>query len=294
MSKITKLGLGIIAFEGPELIKSITYELRDITDIIVVCLQKTSYHGDPIKEEDVKEIEYLKDMNLIDEIIWFEPTNLHEKDNPKVAPRLIEADKRNFILDYLEKEQNCSHSMVIDSDEFYDHDDYLNAKNYISEHDEIHVTYCQYINYYRDYRHLLVWPYKCYVPFITESSYRFNYNDRSFIYPSDPTRRYHIEMVKGNEFHMIPFKLVKMHHLSWIRRDIARKIDTWSSRKIFENVKGLRDAILDRYYNYKEGENAVITFNVPFFQVAVNSLKKQFIHPKYGLDDIPEKYISKI
>lgn len=293
MSKISKLGLGIIAFEGPELIKSITYELRDTVDFIVICLQQNSYHGDPIKEKDVKEIEYLKEMNLIDEIIWFEPENFHKDDDPKTAPRLIEADKRNFILDYLEHVQHCSHSIVIDSDEFYDHDDFLNAKNLISANDDIHVTYCQYINYYRDYKHLLVWPYKCYVPFITESSYRFNFNDRSFVYPSDPTRRYHMEMTSGNKFHMMPFKLVKMHHLSWIRRDIEHKIDSWSSKKIFENVQGLRDAILDRYYNYREGQNAIITFNVPFFQVAVNTLKKQYIHPKYGLDDIPEKYISK-
>lgn len=290
MSKISKLGLGIIAFEGPELIKSITYELRDVTDFIVVCLQKTSYHGDPIKDCDVKEVEYLKEMNLIDEIIWFEPENFHTDVDPKTAPRLIEADKRNFILDYLEYIQHCSHSMIIDSDEFYDHDDFINAKNFINENDGIHVTYCQYINYYRDYRHLLVWPYLCYVPFITEASYRFNFNDRSFVYPSDPTRRYHVEMTNGNNFYILPFKLVKMHHLSWIRRDIAHKIDSWSSKKIFENVKGLRDAILERYNNYHEGQNAIITFNVPFFQVAVNSLNKQYIHPKYGLDDIPEKY----
>lgn len=293
MSKISKLGLGIIAFEGPEHIKSIAYELRDVTDFIVICLQKTSYHGDPIKEDDVQEIESLKDLNLIDEIIWFEPTDFHTNIDPKTAPRLIEADKRNFILDYLEQVQQCSHSLVIDSDEFYDHDDFINAKEFISNDESVHVTYCQYINYYRDYKHLLVWPYLCYVPFITESNYRFNFNDRSFVYPSDPTRRYHIEMTKGNKYHILPFKLVKMHHLSWIRRDIAHKIDSWSSKKIFENVQGLRDAILERYYNYVDGQNAIITFNVPFFQVAVNSLKKQYIHPKYGLDDNPEKYTLK-
>ena len=53
MSKISKLGLGIIAFEGTEHLKSIIYEIKDYCDVVVICLQKTSYHGDPIKQEDI-------------------------------------------------------------------------------------------------------------------------------------------------------------------------------------------------------------------------------------------------
>lgn len=134
MSKISKLGLGIIAFEGLEHIKNITYEIRPLVDIIVVCLQKLSYHGEPIDESDVAEAKELRNLGYIDEIIWFTPEDMHNSDGP-AGPRMIETDKRNFILDHLEFTCGCSHSIVIDSDEFYDYSDFAKAKTVISAND---------------------------------------------------------------------------------------------------------------------------------------------------------------
>lgn len=281
MNKINKLGLGIIAFEGTEHLKNITYELRDCCDVISVCLQKISYHGKPIHQEDIDEVEHLKKIGLVDNIIWFEPQNLYE-DNAQDKPRLIETDKRNFILDHLEFEQVCTHSIVIDSDEFYDRTDFQNAKNFIDTNKDIHVTYCQYVNYYRDYQHILIWPYHCYVPFISESNYRFKFRSDNFTKPSDPTRRYF--MNHGNKvYHILNYKMIKMHHLSWIRKDISRKIDNWSSKQLFENSDDIKSAILERYTNFREGDNAIIMFNVPFYELVVYKLPRQFIHPEYSL-----------
>ena len=67
------------------------------------------------------------------------------------------------------------------------------------------------------------------------------------------------------------------------------KISSWSSRKLFPNYEELRKAILDRYYNYEEGLNAILMFNVPGNQVQVNKLSKQYIHPHFALDTEPEK-----
>lgn len=282
MSKISRLGIGIVAFEGTEHLKNITYELRSLCDVISVCLQKTSYSGEPINQEDIDEVEYLKSIGLVDTIIWFEPDKFY-KDDLKNGPRLIETDKRNFILDYLEFAEHCSHSLVIDSDEFYDKTDFETAMQFINNSDDIHVTYCEYINYYRDYKHLLVWPYHCYVPFISESSYRFKFKSIDFTKPSDPTRRY--EMPNENKiYHILSFQMVKMHHLSWIRKNIRRKIENWSSKQLFANAQNLPEMILDRYENYKDGQNAIIMFNVPFYQIVVNKLFKQYIHPKFMIN----------
>ena len=51
MNNISKLGLGIIAFEGLEHIKNITYELRNLCNMIIICLQKYSYHGIEISQD---------------------------------------------------------------------------------------------------------------------------------------------------------------------------------------------------------------------------------------------------
>lgn len=288
MSKISKLGLGIVAFEGTEHLKNITYELRDLCDTIAVCLQQTSYHGEPIKEEDIKVVENLKNLGYIDTIIWFEPTDFH-KDKPEGdAPRIIETDKRNFICDYLEKECGCSHIMVIDSDEFYHHDDFQRAKENYSNDDNMHIAYCEYTNYYRDYRHLMVWPFRSYVPFIAEAKYRFDFEKGNFTQPSDPTRRYYIDPnAKMNYFNIFDWSIVKMHHLSWIRLKIETKINAWSSKKLFSNYETLKQDILDRYYNYQDGLNAILMFNVPYNQVKVNKLPKQYIHPHFRLDEEP-------
>lgn len=284
MSKISKLGLGIIAFENFELLPSVIYEIKDKVDHITLCLQHESYHGDPIEGEDVKSAELLKEYGYVDDIIWFEIKNKHTDDPNNNGPRLIEADKRNFILDYLEHEIGCSHSMVIDSDEFYDGVDFERAKKIVDETPDIKVTYCQYVNYYRDYQHLLVWPFPCFVPFITEAKYRYDFYKGSFNNPADPTRKYVIPE-KDGQFTIFSWQTVKMHHLSWIRLTIEKKLKSWSSRKKFENADDMDKFMLDRYYNYKDGQNAIIMFNVPENQVCVNKIPMQYIHPKFKMTD---------
>ncbi len=280
MSKITKLGYGIIVFDDVCHLRNMLTEVRPHCDEIVICLQNDSYYGVPIDQKVIEHVKLLVEEKLVDDVIWFKPENFHEEEGNH-APRFVETDKRNFILNYLQS-KGCSHAMVIDSDEYYDGEDFVRAKGLLNAKDNIKVSYCQYVNYYRDYRHLMVWPFFPYVPFITEIQYRFDFKNGSFDKPSDPTRRYLIPE-EGGTYCTLAFKTVKMHHLSWIRQDIRQKIDNWSSRKYFDHIPGLRDRIIDRYDNYKEGQNAVIMFNVPNNEVVVNKLPKQYIKPKYLL-----------
>lgn len=286
MSKIKKLGYGIVAFEGTEMLKNVIYEIRDLCDFVVVCLQQKSYHGDPIKDADVKRVENLKALGYVDEIIWFEAVNDHADDVNGNGPRMIETDKRNFIIDYLEQ-NGCSHVIIVDSDEYYDHTDFANAKRIFDESEDMHVSYCEYVNYYRDFMHVMVWPFRCYVPFITEVSYKFDYYNGSFNRPSDPTRRYVLGDNKA--FTIFSWKTIKMHHLSWIRLHIEEKINAWSAKTKFDNLDEICKASLDRYYNYVDGLNAIIMFNTPNYQVVVNKLPKEYIHPMFPIDAEPKE-----
>jgi len=297
MSKINKLGLSIVCFDGSEHLKNIIYELRSICDVIHVCLQKVSYHGDPIDEEDVKEVEYLKTLGYVDEILWYEPNlNYLKKEKFDASiPRQLECNKRNMMLDALEK-AGCSHSLVIDSDEYYDLIDFKRAYDIINNTPEIHITYCQYVNYYNAYDRLLVYPFNAFVPFITESKYRFKFNTQDFNRPSDPTRRYYIPEENGKkpQFIIFNWKTVHMHHFSWIRKSIEKKIDCWSAKRYFDDRPELRGKILDRYYHWKEGFNAYLMFNVPNCQVIVQKLGRSYVHPRYRLDEQAEKEYRKI
>ncbi|NCU26743.1 hypothetical protein EOM86_08495 [Candidatus Nomurabacteria bacterium] len=282
MSKITKLGMGINCFEGTEHLKNIIYEIRDAVDVIIVGVQHKSYFGKDIEQEDVDELMKLKSSGYIDEIVWFDIEMPPESIREDSIPRRSETEKRNRIIEELQK-RGCSHCLITDSDEFYDGDEFRRAKKVINDDDDIHCTYCQYLNYYRDYHHYLVWPFESFVPFITEIDYRFLFDKGDFQLPSDPTRRYKIPEGRPFEIYIFDWDVLKMHHLAWIRKNIAKKIENWSSKLYFKKDTQLVPAIIDRYNNYKDGENALVTFNVPGFSVLVNILPRDYVHPHYYL-----------
>ena len=146
------IGLGIVAFEGTEHLASIITEFRDIVDYVVIGLQRKSYHGDPIEPIDLNEIFRLKDEDhLVDNVLEVVLDSSKE-------PRVQETDKRNMLIQDIE-DHGCSHAIIIDSDEYYSHNSILKAVQEIDEYD-YEITYCQYINYYADYNHFLVYPFK--------------------------------------------------------------------------------------------------------------------------------------
>ena len=178
-----KLGLGIIAFEGTELIAQIVTEIKDLVDYIVVGFQKQSYSGQPCDPNDEKELQVLLEEGLVDKILYIE-TDKHD------FPRVQETQKRNALVDDMAS-NGCTHELIIDSDEFYSHNSFKRAKEKIYNED-IEMSYCRYVNYFRDYRHYLVYPFENgqYVPFIAKIKYKFAWKCKDFPLPSDPTRRF--------------------------------------------------------------------------------------------------------
>lgn len=286
MSRIGRLGLGIVAFEGTEHLKNVTYELRGLCDVILVCLQRLSYHGEPIADEDVARVEDLERHGYVDGIVWFEPASDHA-DRGAQAPRYVEADKRNFILDRL-RDEGCTQAIVTDSDEFYDAEDFAAAKAVYDATDEMRVSYCEYVNYYRDYEHILVWTSRTYVPFIADTAYGFDMDRGRIGLPSDPTRRYYIPEGDDAKRFVFNYDVVKMHHLSWIRKDISKKMRSWSAKLLFSDNPNLAEEALERYRTFRDGQDAIITTTVPYFRMMVRRLPKQYIHPHYGLDQALE------
>lgn len=221
-----------------------------------------------------------------------------ELDTNKAA-REQETDKRNILIQDAEDE-GCSHVIVIDSDEFYTKKSFENALRIIDEND-YEMTYCQYVNYYHDYEHYLKYPFDrgMYVPFVSKTKYRHSFECSDFNLPSDPTRRYvrpydRIDKVRDSnnkivevkhytvDYHIFPWNEVKMHHLSWLRADIRKKLNSWSSKKLFENYMDLIDRAVDNF-NYfddsDENAQAIMLFNTPENKVDVTKFPRQFIHP---------------
>ena len=291
---IKKLGLCIIAFEGTELLYNIITELKDSVDYISIGLQKVSYHGDKMAPIDLAEIYRLKEEDkLVDHIVDIDLDITKE-------PRVQETDKRNILIQDAE-DHGCSHCIVIDSDEYYTKKSFEYACQLIDSHN-YPMTYCQYINYYHDYKHFLVYPFKqgMYVPFVTSTKYRHKFDCTDFPLPSDPTRLFvrPVKIIKkvvdGNgqvkevkqyevDYHIFEWNIVKMHHLSWLRADIRKKLNMWSSKKCFENYNDLIDRAVDSFNKFDENSvngEAMMLFNTPDNKVEVKAFPKQYIHPK--------------
>lgn len=300
-----KLGLGIIAFEGTELIAQIVTEIKDLVDYIVVGFQKQSYTGQPCDPNDEKELQVLLEEGLIDKILYIK-TDKHD------FPRVQETQKRNALVDDMAI-NGCTHELIIDSDEFYSHNSFKKAKEKIYSED-IEMSYCRYVNYFRDYRHYLVYPFEegQYVPFIAKIKYKFAWKCKDFPLPSDPTRRFVIprkpvinskthqpefvittfpdgtskkslKMEYTAKYHLFEWKELKMHHLSWIRANIRKKMNAWSSKSYFDNYLEIIDKSAERYNNFTEenkNDGTFLLFNVPDNKVDIETFSKQFIFPK--------------
>lgn len=295
---IKKVGLGIVAFEGTEHLANIITELQDCLDYVSIGLQRKSYHGDPIELIDLNEIIRLRDEDhLVDNIVEIE-LNMEDE------PRIQETDKRNILIQDAE-DHGCSHVIIIDSDEFYSKNSFIKALKEIDDND-YEMTYCQYVNYYHDYKHFLVYPFKdgMYVPFVSKTKYRHSFECQDFPLPSDPTRRYvrpYSEIVKVKygdnvydkkiytvDYHVFPWNTVKMHHLSWIRADIRKKVNMWSSKTCFNNYNDLIDKAVDVYNHFDENstevQKASLLFNTPNHEVMVKAFPKQYIFPKFDIN----------
>lgn len=282
---IKGIGLGIVAFDGTEHISNIVEEIKPFLKYVVVGLQVKSYNGEVMDPTDMNEIIKLKDQGIIDDYIFVDLDESKE-------PRARETDKRNFLIDTIEK-NGCSHALIIDSDEFYSARDFEKALDQIDE-ENMEITYCRYVNYYYDYLHYLVYPFEegNYVPFVSSVKYRFKYNGTDFPKPSDPTRRYERPRIKDSDgkeyytvkYHELPWKTIKMHHLSWLRANINKKLYNWSAKTCFENYVELIDKSVIAYNKFdgsQEGFKANLLFNTPGNQVEVDAWPRQFIFPKH-------------
>jgi hypothetical protein len=278
MGKIRKLGYYINSFDASELLFQALSEIRDQLDWVCAIYQKKSYWQNPMAREDMEELVRLKNIGLVDELIEFKP------DYTKYS-REQECDKRNMGIE-LSKQKGCSHVMSVDADEFYDKDQFKYAKDKINKVGWP-ITYCSYVNYYRDFEHYLVYPFRPFVPFIHSNFFKYQFNGPA---PgaSDPTRRIFCPSNLGT--YLFEDDEIRMGHGAWIRRDIRKKLVNWSAKNHFKPE--LIDKAVKRWENFKDGEKAVMLFNTPQNEVEVRKLDVK-IH-KFEVPWMKEgKYIPK-
>ena len=280
MARSMKLAYNINAFDCSELIGPIISEIRDQLDYVTCIWQKKSYWKNPIDHKDMEELQRLKSIGLVDELIEFKPNFVDYSRNQECA-------KRNMGIELM-RQKGYSHVISADADELYDREQFKEAKEKINKNGWP-ITYCSYVNYYRDFEHYLVYPFRPFVPFIHSTF--FNYMmDGPAPGPTDPTRRINNPLNIGT--YLFEDNEIRMQHLAWVRKSIRKKLVNWSAKNHFP--KELIDKAVERWENFKEGQDAIMLFNVPKNSVICRKLEQRITSIKIPwVEDNMEKWKAK-
>lgn len=220
-------------WDGAELIEKSILSIRNCVDMVIVVV---STFDDAKKKYDNEAWNFCQRTNLIDIVLKREPVFYKKAQNQiyKRQQGLFEAIKNK-----------CTHFLFIDSDEFYIESEFLSAKRYIIENN-IKASVCNIYTYFKEptlrFRNF---DKTCHVPFIHEikNGHVIGNNERKYLpYVVDFGRNVNTKTKP------VLLDMVNMHHFSWVRKDIMKKVISHASYDLI-----IKNNILEDYKNAEEG-----------------------------------------
>lgn len=235
-----KLGVSYNLFDGEELLEKSILSIRSSVDHINVVYQKFSNYNFSASP-DIESLLYkLKNEGKIDSITEY-VTDFN------LSPHQNEINKRNIGLKN-SKDNHCTHHMSLDTDEFYIKEDLQKVKSFLQKNPEYDSSACQMKTYYKSGEYCISPPEDYYVSLIYKiTSNNFTFTD--FPVLVDPTRR-----IKTDNCAIFDRSVIEMHHMSYIRNDIKKKLQNSSA---FINFSNSIDEIVNHFNNWKFGTPAL-------------------------------------
>lgn len=250
-----KVGVSYNLFDGIELLEASIKSIRNQVDYINITYQSISNFKEEAPKENELILNNLKEKGLVDNIIYYTP-------NFEITPQKNELAKRNIGLKDCIKNK-CTHFLTMDTDEFYDAEQFQTAKEYIFKN-KIEQTSCLMLYYVKEpiYRFRNTKD-NLFVPFIC----KINKNSQIKLKPNfcrtDATRMVYKKKAKCYVF--VPKELV-MHHMAYVRNDLEKKFRNSTCRQdpnqneklasIYENAFNYE--FPNDFYFYNEGYYAMI------------------------------------
>ncbi len=242
-----KIGVSYNLFDGEELLESSIKSIRKNVDYISVVYQTMSNFGNPCSKGLVPLLEKLEKDGLIDELFMYKPT-LNK------GGHYNEIRKRNLGL-YISEGAGCTHHMAMDSDEFYTDGQF----NFIKEEmlkGDFDSSACQMTTYYKNPIHRLDPKEEYYVSLLFKIRSGVEYvMGKPFPVLVDPTRRMDAGICK-----IFTREEIEMHHMSYVRKDIKKKV-TNSSAKV--NFEAWIPEFLDYFNKWEYGKDALMPGRPP-------------------------------
>lgn len=251
-------------FDGLELLEGSIRQIRDHLDCVIVVSQTFSNWGE--KDESVYPfIESLVKSGLVDAHLHYDgvpglPMNAN-------TPMYHETAKRQLGIDYAKRE-GYTHFIGLDCDEYYDTEQFrLAAQDFGSAGED--ASLCNIITYYKKPTLRFESFEDYFVPFI----HRLYQNTRTGAgnYPErvDPTRG----VCPFKKRVKLTYQSIAMHHFSWVRRDIEKKIRNSTARR---NIN--TDNVRKDYTHAKPG-----------YFVSGFGMRLIEVENKFGIDDFSEE-----
>ena len=211
-----KIGVSYNLFDGEELLEGSIKCIREEVDYISVVYQTVSNFGNPCDEGLVPLLEGLKNRGLVDEIFEYRP-----KINK--GGHYNEITKRNIGVS-LSLGEGCTHHMYMDSEEYYLVEQFKQLKQTMLE-GNYDSSACQLLTYYKEPIYRLEPPEDYYVSLL----YKINNNSEYRIGSRlpvlvDPTR-----CMEPGKCKIFTRDEIEMHHLSYIRKNIRKKLQNSSA-----------------------------------------------------------------
>lgn len=228
---MSKLGIAYNAFDALELLEASIDTVRPLADFIVVVYQEVSNFGEPLSQRDRSFLDALRQTGKVDLFYEYKPVTVGHGHMNEIAKRNI---GKNLCMN-----EQCTHHMTMDTDEFYD-----TAQLQYVYQTMIDGAYdsCAYkmLTYWKTSSFILDPPEEYYVSGIYILNNReFSMRHRWPI-PVDPTRRLDIGRLK-----IFERTEIQMHHMSYCRTDIRIKLRNSSASVNFKN----RIEKIARYYD---------------------------------------------
>jgi hypothetical protein len=205
-------------WDGAELLQGSINCLKDHVDKVIMVYQDVSNFGE--KYSPLEILSNLEAPGLV--LVRFTP-------NLKKSGGQNETTKRNVGLETAKGFQ-CTHFLHMDCDEYYQ--DFGKAKEMYQDLGR-KGSVCRLLTYFKKPTLRLKQPENYYVPFIHELRHNTIAGATKYPYYVDPTRRI-------NQTDVVELPLF-MHHYSWVRKDVMRKVRNSTARKNMEGKTYLQD-----------------------------------------------------
>ena len=243
-----KLGISYNLFDGEELLEYSIQSVRNSADHINVIYQKTSNWGEHCSENLEDLLSDLVKKKLIDKICCYNPKNTSAGKN--------ELHKRNIGLN-IAKARLCSYFLTMDCDEFYQKQQFDEAKKFIIAN-KIGASSCKYINYIKKPTWQIQEDPTMYVPFIAKINLLTQFSRKSY-FPVlvDPTRK----MNGDKKFKYFEPQDLRMEHMWLVRKNLNKKFNNSSAKK-YTTPEFIAEALIYQCPNKFFGKDVLEVENV--------------------------------